>query len=117
MTVLLALHVVCGGIILALLLRQVPQFEKVFKDFDMQVPEMSILVINLSRFFALYFFLLVPGIAMADIAVLVLLNRSGQVGLMTVWGVLIWLAEMLLIALIVLAMMVPMNALTTRLAQ
>ncbi|MEI8373075.1 MAG: hypothetical protein WCJ35_09625 [Planctomycetota bacterium] len=115
--VLLALHAVCGVIILYLLFKLVPEHEKIFKDFNMKLPDMTIMAINLSALFARYWFVLVPGMSAADIAIMVALNRTGRTGLMTAWGVLVWMVEMLLIGLIMMAVMVPMNDLIMRLSK
>lgn len=117
MAVLLALHAVCGVIILGLLLRFVPQYVKIFQDFGTQLPAMTILVINLSRLFAVYWFILVPCLGASDVAIMLSLNRMGQTGLMTAWGVLVWLAQILLMGLIVLAVVTPMNDLMMRLSK
>jgi type II secretory pathway component PulF len=42
MAVLLVLHAVCGVAILWLLLKLVPQYEKIFKDFGVKLPDMSV---------------------------------------------------------------------------
>jgi type II secretory pathway component PulF len=116
MAVLLVLHAVCGVAILWLLLKLVPGYEKVFKDFNAKLPDMTILVLDLSALFATFWYVLVPGLCAGDIAIMVALNRSGHARLMTTWGVLVWLAEMLLIGLIVIAVMVPMVDSTMRLS-
>ena len=115
--VLLALHAVCGVIILYLLFKLVPQHEKIFKDFNAKLPDMTIMVINLSALFARYWFVLVPGMSAADIAIMVALNRTGRTRLMTVWGVLVWLAAMLLMGLIIMAVMMPLNDLIMNLSK
>ncbi len=117
MTVLLVLHAVCGAIILWLLLKLVPQYLKLFKDFDAKLPDMTIVVIDLSALFGRYWFVLVPGLAAGDIAIMLSLNRTGRNRLMTAWGVIVWLAAMLLIGLIMLAVMVPLNDLIVNLSR
>ena len=116
MAVLLVLHAVCGAAILWLLLKLVPQYEKIFKDFNAKLPEMTLLVIDLSAWFVRFWYILVPGLAAGDIAIIVSLNQTGRTGLMTAWGVLVWLAEMLLMGQIVQAMMVPLNDLIVHLS-
>jgi hypothetical protein len=110
MIVLLALHAVCGVIILWLLLRLVPQYMKFFKDFGMRLPDMTLMVIRLSIFFGHFWFVVAPGLAAADFAIVVLLHRARRTGLLTAWGVLVWLIEMLLIAIVVLAISVPLTS-------
>ena len=68
MALLLALHAVCGVIVFYLLLVSVPQYEKIFKDFGMKLPEMTVLVIKLSRLCAGYWYVLVPCIGAADVS-------------------------------------------------
>jgi hypothetical protein len=117
MAVLLALHAVCGVIVFYLLLVWVPQYEKIFKDFGMKLPEMTVLVIKLSQLFAGYWYVLVSGLGAVDMAIMFSLNRIRQIGLMTAWGLLVCLAQMLLMGLIVAAVTLPMNDLITRLSQ
>ena len=112
---LLVLHAVCGLFILWLLLKLVPGYEKIFKDFNAKLPEMTIMVINLSAWFGRFWYLLVPGLAAGDIAIMLSLNRRGRTGLMTTLGVLVWLAEILLAGLILQATMVPLNDLIVNL--
>ena len=76
--VLLILHAVCGVIILWLLLNLVPQYVKIFKDFNARLPDMTIMVIDLSGLFAKFWYVLVPGLLAGDVAVMLLLNRSGR---------------------------------------
>jgi type II secretory pathway component PulF len=109
MVYLLVLHAVCGVIILWLLLKLVPGYEKIAKDFDLKLPYMTIMVIDLSALFARFWFVLVPGISAADIAIILSLNRMGRSGLMTTWGVLALLVEMLLIGIIVWALWMLMS--------
>ena len=116
LVVLLVLHAACCVFILWLMLKLVPQYEKIFKDFNTKLPEMTIMVIDLSTLCGRWWFLLVPCLGAADIAVMVSLNRTGRTGLMMAWGVLAWLAEMLLIGLTLLAIMLPMNALIMNLS-
>lgn len=116
MALLLALHAVCGVIVFYLLLVSVPQYEKIFKDFGMKLPEMTVLVIKLSRLCAGYWYVLVPCIGAADVAIMLALNRIRQTGLLTAWGLLVWLAQMLLMGLIVAAVTLPMNDLEIRLS-
>lgn len=109
MVVLLLLHAICGMFILWLVLKLVPGYEKIFKDFNAKLPDMTIMVINLSAWFGSFWYVLLPAIAAGDIAIMFSLNRRARTGLITAWGVLVWLTEMLLIGLIYLAILVPMN--------
>ena len=116
MVVLLVLHAVCGVFILWLLLKLVPGYEKIFKDFNATLPDLTITVINLAVLFGRFWYVLVPGLAAGDIAIMLSLNRTGRTGWMTVLGVLVWLAEILLIGLILQAMIVPLNDLIVNLS-
>jgi type II secretory pathway component PulF len=109
MVVLLLLHAVCGIAILWLLLKLVPGYEKIFKDFNAKLPDLTIMVINLAALFGRFWYVLVPAFVAGDIAIMLSLNHRGRTGLMTALGVLVWLAEMLLIGLIFLAILMPMN--------
>lgn len=116
MAVILALHAVCGGGILWLLLKLVPQYEKIFKDFNAQLPDMTIMVISLSALFARFWYVVATGFAAGDIAIILALHRTGHNRLMTAWGVLVWLAAMLLMGLIVQEIFVPFNDLILNLS-
>jgi type II secretory pathway component PulF len=116
MVVLLVLHAVCGVFILWLLLKLVPSYEKLFKDFGAKLPDMTIMTLGLSRLFVRFWYVFAPGLAAGDIALMLSLNRRGRTRLMTALGVLVWLAEMLLVGLILQAMMVPLNDLIINLS-
>ena len=115
MVVLLVLHAVCGVALLWLLLKLVPQYVKIFKDFNVRLPEISIMVINLSALFGRYWYVLIPGLR-GDIAIMLSLHRTGHTRLMTAWGILICLAAMLLMGLILQALIVPFNDLVMNLS-
>ena len=116
MLILLALHAVCGVAILWLLLKLVPQYEKIFRDFNAELPDLTIMVIRLSAFFGWYWYLLVPLLAMGDYAILLALHVTRRPRLMMTWGVLVWLAEMLLIGLTMTTLFVTLNALVVRMS-
>ena len=108
--VLLALHAVFGLAILWLLLVLVPKYEKLFKDFNPRLPDMTLAVMGIARFW----YTLLPALAV-DFAVVAWLI-AGRTRLLTTWGTLVRLIEMLLIGLIMLAMFVPLNDLITNLS-
>ena len=112
MIVLLALHAVCGAAILWLMLKLVPQYAKMFHDFNADLPETTLMVIRLSAFVGWYWYLLAPGLTVGDFAIILALHRTGQTGLIMAWGVLVWLAEMLLIGLIMTTLFVTLNKVT-----
>ena len=66
------------------------------------------MVINLSAWFGRYWYILLPGLVAGDIAIMFSLHRTGRIRLMTAFGILLWLAEIVLIGLIFLAILVPM---------
>lgn len=117
MFVLLALHAVCGVAIFWLMLKLVPQYEKVFKDFGAKLPAMTVLIIDLSNLLGMYWYLLVPVLTGIDVGIIVTLNSTRHTRLMTVWGILVGVAQVLLIAAILLATFVPLNALMNSLAK
>ena len=102
--------------VLWLLLKLVPEYEKIFHDFNTKLPDMTIMVINLSAFYGRFWFVLMPGLAAGDIAIMLALHRTGHNRLMTAWGVLVWLAEIVLIGLILLETIVPLNDLIMNLS-
>jgi hypothetical protein len=114
--VLLVLHAVCGLAIFWLLLRLVPQYMKIFKDFNVKLPGMTLMVIKLATLFGRWWFLFMPGLAAGDIAIMLSLNGTGRTRLMTAWGILAWLAAMLVIGLILGSLFVPMNDLVINLS-
>ena len=84
------------------------------------MPDTTIMFIEWSQWTCRYGYillLLVPALGAGDFAIMQLLNRAGRTRLMTARGVLAWLAEMLLIGLIVMSLALPMNALVTRLSE
>jgi type IV pilus assembly protein PilC len=109
LTVLLVLHAVCGVAMLWLLLKLVPQYEKIFKDFGAKLPDMTLMVIKLSTLFGRFWCILVPGLAAGDLAIMLALHRTGHNRLMAAWGVLVCLAAMLLMGLILKEVFVPFN--------
>ena len=94
----------------------VPGYEKIFKDFGTKLSDMTIMVIDLSALFGRFWFILVPGLVAGDLAIMLSLHRTGRARLMTALGVLLCLAEMLLIGLILHATMVPLNDLIMNLS-
>ena len=117
MIILLALHAVCGVAVLWLMFKLVPQYEKVFRDFNAKLPDLTLMVIRLAAFFGWYWYLLVPGLAAGDIAIILALYHTGHTRLMMAWGVLAWLAEMLLIAVTMTTLLVTLNDLVMRLSR
>ena len=117
MAVLLVLHVVFGVVALGLLIMYVPEYEPVFKDFGLRLPAITIMALNLSHLVASYYYIFIPCIVIVDVGVLSWLSRAGKTRLLTLWGVLVWLAEMLLVGLIVAAVLLPMNDLANQLSK
>ena len=111
MAVLFFLHAVCGALVY-LLLGFVPRSEKFFKDSDIRLPERMVAAVDLSRWFAARWIGLASGLAAGDLAVMFLLHRTGRARLMTAWGVCLWLAEIVLIGLILFAVVSSMSDVT-----
>jgi type II secretory pathway component PulF len=114
MAILLVLHTVCGAIIVYLLLGFVPKSEKLFNDSGIKLPDRMIVVTDLSRWFAMHGIGPAVCLGAADIAAMLFLNRTGRARLMTTWGVCLWLAEIVLISLILSAVVTSMSNMTLR---
>jgi len=117
MAVLLVLHVFFGVVALALLIMYVPEYEPIFKDFGLRLPAITTMVLDLSHSVGRYYYIFIPCIVIADVAVLSWLSRAGKTRLLTLWGILVLLAEMLLVGLIVAAVLLPMNDLSNQLSK
>ncbi len=54
-----------AGVLIFIMLKIVPQFVKIFKDFGMQLPLMTVVLIAAAKWFAMYWFLFAPVILLA----------------------------------------------------
>ncbi len=109
MVVLLSLHAICGVAVLCVLWMVVPHCQMALKQAGAALPGMTLMLIKISRPFAWICLVMSPGLAAADFAIMFFLRRAGLVGLMTAWGIMAWLAELLLIGLILVAITEPLT--------
>jgi type II secretory pathway component PulF len=114
---LVALHVICGLVVLFVLLRSIPQYEKIFKDFGTRLPDVTLLVLQLSHFVGWYWYLLIPVALVGDVAILFVCHRTSHPWLMAAWGIFVLLAAMLFVALAHLAVSMPFFSLMSRLSE
>ena len=115
---MLLAHFLAAVALIVALVRTVPQFLKLFEDFDAAMPTMTELVIRLSHVVVQYWYLLVPLVLVVDAAVLLglrLLPGKAK-GLSTVWAVLVLVAAILLLGFIVLAVALPLQTLIVELS-
>ena len=110
---MLLAHFLAGVVLLVALVRMVPEFLRLFEEFDAQLPTMTQLVILLSQAVASYWYLLVPLGLVIDAAVLFGLRLlPGRArGLSTAWAVLVLVAAILFLGFIVFSVALPLQAL------
>ncbi len=115
---MLLAHLVAVVVLIVALVRMVPEFLELFKEFDAAVPTMTELAIGLSHAVVQYWYLLVPLVLFVDAAILLglrLLPGKAK-GLSTVWAVLVLVAAILLLGFIILAVVLPLQALIVELS-
>jgi type II secretory pathway component PulF len=113
--ILLVLHAIFGALLLWSLFVFVPTHEKIFKDFGVRLPRITLAVINLSEWFTSYWYVAIPALFGGDFAALFALHRASKTRWMTAWGVAVCLGAVLMIGLTLVAVIVPMNELTKNL--
>ena len=115
---MLLTHFVAGMVLLAVLLAVVPRFVVIFEDLDAELPTMTVLVINFSRVVAGYWYLLLPLGLAVDAVLLFGLSRLPDWGrwLGTLWASLVWMAALVLLGLIIVAVFLPLSGLLTQLS-
>jgi type II secretory pathway component PulF len=88
----LSAHLVAVVVLLGVLLKWVPQYVKIFKDFNTKLPDTTILVIHLSRCTGMYWYLAVPllGVDAAILFSLLCLGKSAR------WVAGVWAVGVLL---------------------
>lgn len=109
--VFLLVHVVLWLGLLAGLVVIVPRFVRTFEDFNAALPAMTLLVIQMSRMAVAYWYLLALGALAAifiDGLVLVGLGKSGGRAAQFVWGLVFAVLPLLLVAVVFLAIWLPM---------
>jgi hypothetical protein len=96
----------------------VPEFVRLFEEFDAPLPTMTQLAIGLSHVVVQYWYLLVPLVLVVDAAVLfgLRLLPGKAKGLSTAWAVLVLVAAVLLLGFIILALALPLQAMTVELS-
>ena len=115
---MLLTHFVAAMVLLAVLLAVVPRIVVIFEDLDAELPAMTVLVINLSRVVPGYWYLALPLGLAVDAALLFGLSRLPAEArwLGTLWASLVWMAALLLLGLIVVAVFLPLQGLMTQLS-
>jgi hypothetical protein len=106
----LILHGLAGLILLAVLLLVVPKFDRMFAEFGLKLPVVSVLAVNASRTLWRFWFAIVPAMVILDGGMLCLLTLTDGMPrwLRTLWclGVLVILGCMSL--LVVIAVVLPL---------
>jgi len=110
-------HAIAACVLFVALGHLVPKFLVLFEEFDAALPPMTILVINLSRVAASYWYLLIVfglGLDAAVLFGLSLLPAKAK-WLRTLWSSMVLLAVILLLGFATVAMLLPLQALITQL--
>jgi type II secretory pathway component PulF len=110
---MLLAHFLAVVVLIVALVRMVPEFLRLFKEFDADMPTMTQLVIRLSGIVVQYWYLLVPLVLVVDAAVLfgLRLLPGKAKGLSTAWAVLVLVTAILLLGFIILSLVLPLQAL------
>ena len=113
------LHSMLWIVLLGMMLKFVPTFEKIFQDFDAYLPVMTVWTIRSSCFAASYWFLILPVIAVLCVADLIVLCalylRPKGVVARRLWLVLMLLVPLGFMAWTMLAMYIGLASLTQQL--
>ena len=110
---MLLAHFLAVVVLIVALVRMVPEFLRLFEQFDAPVPTITQLAIGLSHVVVQYWYLLVPLVLVVDAAILfgLRLLPGKAKGLSTVWAVLVLVAVILLLGFIILSVVLPLQAL------
>ena len=110
---MLLTHFIAAMVVIGVLMTVVPRFAGLFAEFQAELPPITILVIDLSRVVGGYWYLLVPLGLAVDAVLLFGLSRlpAGARWLGTVWSSLVWLGALVGLALIVVAIFLPLHEL------
>ena len=110
-------HTIAAGVLFVALIRVVPGFLVLFEEFDAALPAMTILVANLSRMVAGYWYLFVVfGFGLDAFLILgfsLLPGKAKWLG--GLWASVVLLAVTLLLGFIMMAVLLPLEALITQL--
>jgi hypothetical protein len=113
----LLVHFGAAVVLLFVLVKVVPHFEKVFADFSLELPVFTEVLIGLSRFTCAFWWLIVPA-GLLDAGVLLGLRSlpRGARRLSTMWATVVLLGVILLLGAAILAVGLPLAGLTHALA-
>ena len=103
-------HVITGLVLVIVFVKVVPEFERLFAEFDVSLPRMSQLVLLLSNVVVCYWYLVVPLGVLVDAAILFGLSSIPDKGrwLSTLWTRFVFVAAVLLLVFIAVAMCLPL---------
>lgn len=93
----------------------VPKFEKIFKDFDAELPSVTIFVLRLNNWFISNWYLTVP-VWLALLAACLALSKNGLPGTARVISGLFLIGVALLLALTAAGLYIPFAAVTHKLS-
>lgn len=97
--------------LMVLLVVVVPRYEETYRNAPMCLPQLTVALINTSRFAMNYYFLLLPVVLAADVGVYALLRSCTSARILsTVWSVVVLLGVLLCAGLIILATQLPFAA-------
>ncbi len=108
-------HGVAWGLLMVVLVGVVRKFEPIFQDFGVDLPGMTVVVIKAAHLGILLvpLFLILMG---ADWAVLNALDRRGQARRYRAWAIAMLIATLLLLGATIVALVMPLISLQTRLS-
>jgi type II secretory pathway component PulF len=112
-------HFVAALVVLFSLVRAVPMFEKVFEGFDADLPEVTKVLISLSRWMSSYWWLVLVVGFVVDAGMLFGLRclPPGGRWLSTLWAACVLVAAVCLLGTILLAVGLPLTSLQRSLTQ
>ena len=108
---MLLTHSIAAMVVIGVLMTVVPRFVGLFEAFDAELPPMTLVVIDVSHLVASYWYLHLPLGLAVDAVLLFGLSRlpAGARWLGTVWASLVWMAALVGLALIVVAIFLPLH--------
>jgi len=111
-------HFITAIVLLIVFVKVVPEFRRLFQEFDVSLPRISQLVLILSDVVVCYWYLIIPLGLLADVAILFGLSRVPAKGrwLSTIWTCFVFVAAVLLLAFIAVAMCLPLVRLIDQLS-
>ena len=117
-TAVVFIHLLSAAVVLAVLIRIVAPFERIFHDFDAELPAPTMLVISLGHLAASYWYL-APLVLMADAALLFGIRRGPPAvhGLMMAWAFLVPTVALVFVAVIIAAVQIPLLTLMAKVSK